>query len=125
VWDLVSDFGNLKRWHPLIVRCEANGTGEGSVRTIHFADWWVSERLDALNQAQYILKYTAIDSSRCPFIGVSGSIRLSTLDGERTQIDWTAGLDSQNPHAAMINAGLEAYYPTRLSHLRQALGLNE
>lgn len=125
VWDLVSDFANLKRWHPLILRCEADGTGEGSIRTVHFEDWWASERLDTLDHGQHILGYTVIDSSRQPFIGVSGTIRLTRLDEDRTQIDWTAGLDAQNPHAASINAGLEAYYPKRLSHLRQALGLHE
>lgn len=125
VWELISDFSELKRWHPLVLRCEAKGVGEGAVRTLHFADWSVSEWLDALDHTQHILKYSAIDSSRQSFIGFSGSMRLTKLDDKRTQIDWAGGLDAKSPDAASINAGLESYYPERLSHLRQALGLNK
>jgi hypothetical protein len=64
VWSLISDFAGLKRWHPLIERCETEGSGEGAVRTVHFADWWLAERLDRLDQTDHVVAYSVIDSVR-------------------------------------------------------------
>jgi hypothetical protein len=122
VWNLISNFADLKRWHPLVERCEIEGSGEGAVRTVHFADWWY-ERLDRLDQTEHVVAYSVIGSSRPPMIGVKGTI-LSTPEGkQRTRILWTSGLGPESPYAAEVNASLEAYYPTRIGHLRYALGL--
>lgn len=123
VWSLISDFPNLKRWHPQIERCETEGEGEGAVRTVHFPDWWAAERLDRLDHAGHVLAYSVIDASRAPPIGVSGSMRLTEEGARRTRIDWTSGLADDRPFAADVNAGLAAYYPARINHLRAALGL--
>jgi uncharacterized protein YndB with AHSA1/START domain len=123
VWDLVSDFAGLRRWHPALERCETKGSGEGAVRTVYFADWWAAERLARLDPVNHIVTYVVTDSSRPPVIGVQGTIQLTNEADRLTQIDWTSGLNPENPHAATVNAGLEAYYPVRIGHLKQALGL--
>jgi hypothetical protein len=123
VWALVSDFANLRRWHPLVERCEATGNAEGATRKVFFPDWWAEERLDLLDGDQHVLAYSVIGSDRPPGVGVRGSIRLTALDASRTSIVWESGLPPENPNAAAVNAGLEAYYPVRIGHLRQALGL--
>jgi uncharacterized protein YndB with AHSA1/START domain len=123
VWALVADFANLTRWHPAVERCEATGNTPGATRKIFFADWWAEERLDVLDPAQHILGYSIIGSDVPPVIGVRGTIGLTKLDEGRTSIVWESGLPPENPNAATVNAGLEAYYPTRIGHLRKALGL--
>ncbi len=74
------------------------------------APWWAEELLDLLDPARHI-------------IGVRGTVSLVALDKARASIIWESGLPPENPNAAAVNAGLEAYYPTRIGHLRQTLGL--
>jgi hypothetical protein len=117
VWSLISDFAGLKRWHPLVERCETKGSGEGAVRTVHFADWWLVERLDRLDETDHVVAYSVIDSNRPPMIGVKGTMSLTSEGEQRTRLLWISGLGPENPHAAKINATLEVYYPIRVGHL--------
>lgn len=123
VWEIVSDFEGLRRWHPQVVRCDIAGRGIGAVRTVHFEDWWAQERLDRLNHCEHIVAYSVVDSSRDQNIGATGVIALTALGRASTRITWVAGLDASSVHAAAVNAALEAYYPVRIGHLKRALGL--
>ena len=123
VWALVADFGALMRWHPQVIRCEAMGSGVGSTRTVYFQDWWAVERLTRLDSRKHVVAYVVTDCSRPQNIGAKGTITLTARDAQRTRIDWVAGLDASNVHAARVNAALEAYYPSRIGHLKAALRL--
>jgi uncharacterized protein YndB with AHSA1/START domain len=122
VWGIVSDFPNLKRWHPQIDRCDTVGAGEGAVRTVHFPDWWAAERLDLLDDDNHRLGYSVVASSREPSIGVSGTISM-TPEGDGTRVEWVSGQAPGSPYEEAVNAALAAYYPVRVGHLRAALGL--
>ncbi|KXU33813.1 hypothetical protein A0J57_04005 [Sphingobium sp. 22B] len=121
VWAIISDFAHLGRWHPDVVDVTTEGTGVGATRRIAFADWWVVERLDRLDNENHVLGYSVIDASRPPVIGVSGSMSLSAVDATHARLYWESGQQAGHPMADQINAGLEAYYPTRVGHLRAAL----
>lgn len=123
VWEIVSDFEGLMRWHPLVVACDTIGQGTGALRTVHFQDWWAKERLDRMDQQGHVVAYTITDCSREVNIGAKVSITLTSLGPDRTRIAWTAGLDASSEHAEAVNAALEAYYPVRIGHLKTALGL--
>lgn len=123
VWMIVADFGGLKRWHPEVIRCETVGEGVGALRTVHFRDWWATERLERLDGLEHVIKYTIAECSRAANIGVKGCITLTPLSAASTRIDWVAGLDACSEHAADLNMALKAYYPTRIGHLKAALGL--
>lgn len=120
-WAMISDFANLKRWHPLVQRCETQGEGEGAIRTVYFADSWAAERLDRLDHDRHVLHYAIIDSDKPSSIGLKGAIAL-LADGEgRTALNWTSGVDPAREDAAALDAYLEQYYPSRIDHLRDAL----
>lgn len=121
VWALVGDFARLRRWHPLIERCDVEGHGIGAVRTVHFADWWAAERLEGLDEQAHTVTYSITDSSRPEVIGVVGSIALTPTADGGTRIDWTSGHQADHPLAAIVNPPLEAYYPVRIGHLRSSL----
>ncbi|HKT72170.1 MAG TPA: SRPBCC family protein [Steroidobacteraceae bacterium] len=123
VWDLVSDFPGLKRWHPLVERCETRGSGVGAIRTVHFADWWAAERLESLDREAHSFTYAIVDSDRRPIIGVRGRMSLVEVKPGVTQLTWQSGLEDGNEHAATVNGGLAAYYPLRVGHLKAALGI--
>ena len=123
VWAMISDFGNLMRWHPMLERCEVEGEGVGARRTVYFSDWSAVEELTALDNERHSLSYLVVDCTRPPAIGASGSMTLTAEGPARTRLDWVSGLPDESPHAAAVNAGLESYYPVRFGHLRDALGI--
>lgn len=123
VWAIISDFGGLMRWHPLLERCEVEGEGIGSRRTVYFPDWSAVEELTVLDDERHVLGYLVVDSSRPQVIGASGSMTLTAEGPAKTMLDWNSGLPDDAEHAATVNAGLEAYYPARIGHLRDALGI--
>jgi hypothetical protein len=120
VWSLVGSFGDLKRWHPAVIHCETRGSGIGAMRRVQFADSWVDERLDALDIASHTLTYSVVGGSRPELTGLTGTICLSPLDGDRTLVEWTSG--GPNPALTDMADRMGAYYSARMDHLRAALG---
>jgi hypothetical protein len=121
VWAMIADFGRLDRWHPLLESCELDGEGKGSVRTVHFKDWWAKEQLTHLDDSEHALEYLVTDSSRTENIGAAGRMKLTDLGDRRTGLEWISGHDETHPHAIEVNAMLNAYYPVRVGHLADAL----
>lgn len=123
VWAVISNFADLKRWHPMVKECVTTGEGEGAVRRIAFEGWWVSEMLSKLDDAGHSLTYRVTESSRPETVGAFGTISLTSLSASTTQVDWLTQQTDGNPHAAALDEQLSAYYPQRVNHLRAALGL--
>lgn len=91
VWEIVSDFGGLMRWHPHVVRCDATGNQVGSTRTVHFADWWAEELLTGLDPEAHVVEYAITACSRPENIDAKGAISLTSMGPGRTAIAWLAG----------------------------------
>jgi uncharacterized protein YndB with AHSA1/START domain len=123
VWGIISNFADLKSWHPMIKECVATGNGQGAVRRIEFEGWWVSEELSALDNAGHSLTYLITESSRSETIGAAGTMALTALGAEQTRIDWRTQQAEGNPREAELDAQLANYYPQRMNHLRAALHL--
>lgn len=123
VWAVISDFANLRNWHPLVKNCVTTGSGEGAVRRVEFEGWWVSETLIKLDNDQHSLAYLVTESSRPETIGACGTMKLTALGPEQTRIDWRTQQALGNPLEAELDAQLGSYYPQRMNHLRAALGL--
>jgi len=119
VWATVSDYAGLLRWHPLLSACETVGEGVGAIRTAHFADRWAAERLDILDPAQHTMLYVVTDSDEDEIVGVACQISL-TADGDQTILTWSARATSPERTSA-LRPRLQAYYATRIQHLRDAL----
>jgi uncharacterized protein YndB with AHSA1/START domain len=122
VWDLISDFAGLTRWHPLLVSCDTRGSGIGSVRRADFGSWWAEEELTGFDAANHRLDYVVTASSRPEIVGAAASMELTATTDGGTQLVWISGHPEDHPHAQAVNPGLEAYYPVRIGHLRTALG---
>lgn len=118
---MIADFGNLKRWHPLVERCEIDGQGQGAVRTVWFADSWAAERLERLDHERHSLHYAIIAGSNPSAIGLNGQISLMSETADKTQLTWTSGVDPTRTDAATLDAYLEHYYAERVEDLRKAL----
>ena len=119
VWATISDYAGLMRWHPLLSACETVGEGVGAIRTAQFSDRWAAERLDILDPAEHTLLYVVTESDEDEIIGVACQISLKA-DGDQTILTWNARATSPERTSA-LRPRLQAYYATRIQHLRDAL----
>lgn len=123
VWAMISDFPELMRWHPMVRKCEATGSGPGATRKVYFDDWWATELLSDIDNDAHTLNYLITDSSRPINIGAAGSMALSATEDGSTHLEWTTRKAPDCPDGDQLEAQLAAYYPVRVNHLRAALGL--
>jgi Polyketide cyclase / dehydrase and lipid transport len=123
VWEVVGDFGGLKRWHPAVERCEMFGSGIGARRVLHFRDWIAEEELELLDTALHTCEYRVTSSSKPETVGVWCRISLTRIRDDRTAIEWRAEIPRETQIAAQMEQMIATYFPTRISHLREALGL--
>lgn len=114
VWALVGNFGELARWHPALQRCDVEQVDGSTVRTAHFADLWIKEKLERCDPVAHRLDYRVLDSSDATAIGTRVTIELAP-DGLSTRFCWSA--DVAHPAAAR----LADYYRLRIGHARAAL----
>ena len=121
VWAMISNFGGIARWHPMLMACEAEGQGVGSSRRLQFADWWATEELTLLDPVSHSIAYHVTASSRPEYVGMEASLMLATVDSGCTRLDWISGLPDDHKEAGRVNSMLEAYYPVRVGHLTEAL----
>jgi hypothetical protein len=118
---MISDFGELMRWHPQVLSCELQGSGVGSERLVRLEGKWAKERLQLLDQDRHVLEYFISDGSDPRSIGMTGRIMLTPVGPAQTRIDWISGWPDSHPEAVTVNTRLAAYYPVRVGHLRAAL----
>jgi len=129
VWELISDFGGLMRWHPGLERCESIGSGVGAMRICYLrasstqGSLWMKERLDHIDDESHVLEYSMQGGNPTEFVGAKARMTLSSLAARRTRLDWISGVHDAHENATAINSKLEAYYPLRIAHLKAALGL--
>lgn len=121
VWKIISDFGELMRWHPQVLSCELEGSGIGAERLVRLDGRWAKERLVTLENDRHLLEYFISDGSDPRSVGMTGRISLKADGPNRTQIEWVSGWPDSHPEAVTVNTRLAAYYPTRVEHLRAAL----
>ena len=123
VWEMVSNFGGIARWHPLVERCESEGQGVGAVRRVFFRDWHAVELLEVLDAANHVMQYRVTDGSRPETVNVCGRIALTQLLNGNTAIEWSAWIEDDRADKAAMEQFLASNYRTRIGHLRTALGI--
>ena len=121
VWDLVSDFLHLDRWHPMLESCEPAKGGDGITRLLNYPNLWVIEKLTRIDHAARFLEYCVVDSCRAGLIDAEGAIRLAPEGSKQTRVTLEARPNVSAADAAQIRAQLQAGLPVRMDHLRSAL----
>jgi carbon monoxide dehydrogenase subunit G len=125
VWRLVGNFSGIRHWHPAVDECTASGDGVGATRTVRIGAQTVVERLEILDQSEYLFGYVLERSDPPgPLVGLRGTIKLTTLVSGKTHLDWTASIAEGN-ETLEIYERMKSYYQSRLIHLEQALGLHK
>jgi len=93
VWNLVSDFNSVARWHPDVTesRLESGKAREaGAVRLVHLRNGMaIRERLVAISPEDHFYKYAVIESP-LPLREHESTVRFIPINESRTQVTWTA-----------------------------------
>lgn len=123
VWNLISDFNALERWHPGITSCKPAGEN-GELRVVRIEDRRVVERLDRKDPVNHVLEYSIVESTRPESVGVQGVIGLRAIDASRTHISWISRVPDDSQHVLAFSQSQPVYYQGRIQHLREALRSN-
>jgi hypothetical protein len=83
----------------------------------------VSETLCKLDNKGHSPAYLTIDSSRPKTIDACGTMKLTALAPQQTQIDRRTQQAQGNLREAELDAQLRNYHLQRINHLRAATGL--
>jgi hypothetical protein len=120
VWNIISDFGGLKRWSAAIESCVADGQGVGALRRVHMGGAEIVERLEAFDASAHFLQYRPISGSVMPVDDLVVTMALTSLGERRTRLEWSVfGRPTIDP--AKAHASLQKRYSFRISELKEAL----
>lgn len=119
VWFYIGDFGGLQRWHPHVRSCRLETAQGETLRIVELDGWHAIERLTAFDPVDYVLGYEMMECGRAVLTGVRGTMRLEPLTPARCLLRWESELPEGAP--AELAGLLQAYYPERIGHLREAL----
>jgi carbon monoxide dehydrogenase subunit G len=122
VWAVLSNFADLKAWHPGILTCESEGSGIGSVRRVTLKDGrGATERLDELDEEHHVLVYSVTESVRPATVGLSARITLTEAGADSTSVEWVVSPPESDGLTDDMIEGMRSYYPTRIQNLADAV----
>lgn len=108
VWELLSDFGGLAKWHPGLAECELEDGGQavaiGSVRALRLADGGsLRERLVAVDEPARKVSYDILESP-FPVRKYRACIRAApvTTSGQ-TFVEWWCEYDAEADKEEKLN----------------------
>ena len=123
VWDVVRDFGGVKRWSPDIASCELEGHGIGAVRTIKMGSMMIRERLEKLDENARTLSYSIVEGP-IPVQDYLATMKLSESSPGHTKLTWSStfkpGVGLDESQLRDIFAGV---YQQGIEGIRRAVGL--
>lgn len=86
VWELLRDFGGLLA--ALGVRVEVEGTGIGTVRTVHHEGAVIVERLEELDDTAMRTSYSMLGGNPFSVTGYLATAQVSAVGAGRTLLTW-------------------------------------
>jgi len=122
VWELLRDFGGIKKFSTAIESCTVEGEGIGAVRTLTMPGGLeLQERLEAFDDAGRTLQYAIIGENPLPFTDYLSTIRLSA-DGDATAIEWSSTFEPKDIPAEQAGKIIEGIYTGGIAGMKSALG---
>src|SRR5262249_45277673 len=124
VWNLVSNFNNVGRWHPDVtssVLDVGSGKETGSERTVRLRNGMtIRERLIAIASHDHFYTYSVIESP-LPMRNHESKIRLVSVSNFQTRVIWTARFEVLERDAKTFGESVKnGVLETGIEGLRQA-----
>jgi carbon monoxide dehydrogenase subunit G len=120
VWDVLRNFGGIKRYRPALESCELEGSGIGAVRTLVFPGGnVVKERLERHDDAARVFGYSILDGSGPMKDGqVTVEVR---AEGEACVVRWHALFVPDGVPEEKLTQMLDALYRDGIQGIRDLL----
>jgi hypothetical protein len=119
VWLVIGDFGGA--WHPLNARITVTGAGIGQLRTIETLDGQrIVERLDAIDNAQRVLRYTSI--AGMPVSHYTGVLEVKP-GGRGCIVEWRAQFMANRQTDRAVKALVSTLFKAGLDSLESRFGV--
>jgi len=120
IWNIVRDFGGLKKWSAGLESCEVEGSGIGAVRTIKMGPIEIKERLEKLDEAKRSFSY-AIVGGPVPVENYLSTMTISEAGPKRARITWSATFTAKGAPEADCVKLFEGVYKGGIAGLRKAV----
>jgi hypothetical protein len=120
VWEVIGDFGGLKRWSRAVSSCMTEGSGIGSFRIVQIGEAVIRERLEAWDPAAWYICYRPVSGSVMPVSDMVVSMTLTLLSDGKTKLDWTVH-GEPTIAADKAVAFLQSRYQSRIAELKECV----
>ena len=120
VWDLVSDFGGVKRISPEVESCKLDGEGVGAVRTINTQGIVIKERLESLDADKCTFSYSIVEGP-IPFTNYLAQVELTPAGPQRTKINWSGSFEPAGVPEDSLKGLVETIYRNLIGGIKKAV----
>ncbi len=122
IWKIIRDFNNYPVWvggaGESRIEDGKSGDAVGAVRSVHYRDRHIRQRLLALSDIERSQTYEFCGAPSLPMTGFKATLRVfEIVDGERAFVEWWADFDCEE-----LCATLSGWFGQWLELLRTALG---
>jgi hypothetical protein len=124
VWAVVAAVGAEKAWMPALKTCALKGAGVGAIRTMTFETFAIIERIETCDPDNHFFVYRLLDPaeggipSPIPAEGSIGTIKLTELGPDKTQIDWVSWAEKITGSTADVIGFMEPFYKTSIANIK-------
>jgi carbon monoxide dehydrogenase subunit G len=121
VWDVVADFGGLKRWNPAVRRCAMEGSGVGAVREFEAGPAVVRERIEEYDPARRVISYSIVSGSSIKARDGHLTIAVQPLGETACEVRWSMRGEPDGVPAEELKQALAKRYNGRIEDLKRCL----
>ncbi len=120
VWELVREFGGVKKWNEGIDSCEVEGAGVGSVRTLKMGGIEIQERLEHTDDIGRTFSYSIV-AGPVPVENYLASMTIHDAGPDRARITWQGSFDAKGVPEEDCAKLFTGVYQGGIAALRKAL----
>ena len=126
IWNIIRDFNNYSIWVRGEGTCEIEDgrTGDtvGAIRSVHFRDLHVRQRLLAQSDVERSQTYEFCGAPTLPVTDYQSTIRVSpVIDGDRAFVEWSATFDCEPGRRDELTRTLAASFEKWFESLRDEM----
>ena len=121
VWAILAAYGAGKAWISGVLGCSVEGSGVGAMRTFRFKDYIAVERLEICDPVTHCVVYRLLEPASINTLGATGTMQLTALAPNKTQMEWTAQAESVAGDKAAVSEYVTGVYRRSIDNIKTLL----